>query len=267
MKVRVAGGPLTVDLSLSPIEERRSPYQHLLVAEAEEFGRLLVLDGEIQFSELDEHVYHEMLAYPPYLFSPKREKRVLILGGGDGLLASRLLNLGLDVTIVDLDKEVVELSKKYFYDMGAWALDKAHVVIGDALTYTTDKKFDVVYIDLTDFADVPQLYSQSAFNHYKLFLTEGGILATHVDYYKYEELLNRVSSLFSHHLSYAAYVPSFTSLWTFIVMKDGKEAFDVSLITNMNLKGKYFSPQAFWLYDPPQVPSINTEEKSFIVRE
>ncbi len=263
MKVRTSGGPLTVDLTLTPLERRSSPYQELIVGEAEEFGRLLVLDGEIQFTELDEFIYHEMFAYPAAIAS--KAKRALILGGGDGLLARRLLDLGIETTLVALDEEVVKLSKKYFYDLGASSLDEANVIIGDALKFTADEKFDVIYVDLPDYVDVPFLYDERAFSHYKSLLREGGILATHVDYYKLGEMLNHVKPFFNHAFSYAAFVPSFISLWTFTMLSDSP--LDLDTVKSTNIKGRYFSPERMWQFKAGIIPSNMSEETSEVIEE
>jgi spermidine synthase len=261
MKVRTSGGPLTVDLTLTPLERVHSPYQELIVGKAEEFGRLLILDGEVQFAESDEFIYHEMLAYPPALLS--KANRALILGGGDGLLAHRLLGLGIDTTIVDLDEEVIKLSKKYFYDMGSSSLDKAHVIIGDALKYESDEPYDVIYVDLPDYVDVPFLYDEKAFNHYKSLLKEGGFLAVHVDYYKLPELLDKIRGFFEYAFSYAAFVPSFFSLWTFTILSD--KPFDPKELNKLDLRGKYYSPEVVWKYRAGLVPATTTNEKSEVL--
>ncbi|HID84849.1 MAG TPA: hypothetical protein EYP54_07080 [Anaerolineales bacterium] len=49
---------------------RRTPYQELALAETEELGRVLALDGKIMLSERDEPFYHEMLAHPALLDVP-----------------------------------------------------------------------------------------------------------------------------------------------------------------------------------------------------
>ena len=50
------------------------------------FGNVLVLDGKIQCTELDEFSYQEMIAFLPLNSHPNPEN-VLIIGGGDGGVA------------------------------------------------------------------------------------------------------------------------------------------------------------------------------------
>jgi spermidine synthase len=63
--------------------ESRTDYQHLLIFQNSDFGRVLILDGIVQCTERDEFIYHEMLAHVP-IFAHGQAKNVLIIGGGDG---------------------------------------------------------------------------------------------------------------------------------------------------------------------------------------
>ena len=57
------------------------------------FGRVLVLDGIVQLTERDNHIYHEMIAHVP-LLAHGTAKRVLIIGGGDGGTLKEVLKIG-----------------------------------------------------------------------------------------------------------------------------------------------------------------------------
>ena len=63
-----------------------SEYQRIDVFESQEFGKMIVLDGEIVFSEADEFIYNEMVVHVPMAVHPN-VKNVLIIGGGDGGVA------------------------------------------------------------------------------------------------------------------------------------------------------------------------------------
>lgn len=78
-------------------------------------GRLrLYLNGDMQFAQEDERLYHEPLALVPTVLAarrrPDRPLRVLILGGGDGLallFAARWLTDWLLLPGVTIRQEVV----------------------------------------------------------------------------------------------------------------------------------------------------------------
>ena len=65
------------------LDSHKSKYQQTDILATETFGRMLVIDGKVQACELDEFIYHEMLAHPALLSHPS-PKKVLVAGGGDG---------------------------------------------------------------------------------------------------------------------------------------------------------------------------------------
>ena len=74
------------------IYAKQSPYQRLVMTRGHN-GFNLYLNGHLQFTSYDEHRYHEMLVHPAvaslYTTTKSMPKRVLILGGGDGLALAR----------------------------------------------------------------------------------------------------------------------------------------------------------------------------------
>lgn len=62
-----------------------------------------VLDGMIQLTERDNHIYHEMLAHVPLMLHGSA-RRVLIVGGGDGGILREVLKHPVDeVRLVEID--------------------------------------------------------------------------------------------------------------------------------------------------------------------
>src|SRR5262249_49994603 len=88
---------------------RRTPYERIVVAEAKN-GFNLFLNAHLQFASADEYRYHEALAHPAMLAASKR-RRVLILGGGDGLALREVLRYPdvEAVTLVDIDPDMTTL--------------------------------------------------------------------------------------------------------------------------------------------------------------
>ena len=64
------------------LHDEQSPYQHIEIYETEHFGRLLVIDGLIMLTSLDNFIYNEMMSHPALLTHSSPEK-ILIVGGGD----------------------------------------------------------------------------------------------------------------------------------------------------------------------------------------
>jgi spermidine synthase len=63
--------------------EGKSEFQEILVFRSKRFGNVLVLDGIIQCTDVDESSYQEMISHVP-LFSHPNPRKVLVIGGGDG---------------------------------------------------------------------------------------------------------------------------------------------------------------------------------------
>ncbi len=108
-------------------------YQHLVITHNSAINDTrLYINGNTQFSSLDEARYHDFLVHPLLEASPG-VKNLLILGGGDGL-ALREVNKYRSierVTLVDLDPEMVRIASTnpYLTAMNQRAFDNAKVQV------------------------------------------------------------------------------------------------------------------------------------------
>lgn len=132
----------------------KSPYQDILLVETGEYGRMMILDGAIQITERDEFCYSEMMAHVA-LSSHPDPRRVLIVGGGDGgVLREVLRHKNVEkATLIDIDEEVINASKKFLPTISAALEDpRADVKPMDAMVYikATRQEFDVAIVDSTD---------------------------------------------------------------------------------------------------------------------
>lgn len=166
----------------------QSEYQKIEISDLDILGRVLVLDNIIQLSQLDCDRYHESFAHIP-MSKISDPSRVLILGGGDGILAKELLKYeNLEIDLVDIDPEVIRLSKLHLNCLNSGSLEdprvKVHCV--DALKFCAVSKgnYDVIYADITDpHPDSPSssLLGPKAIDTYKKLLTPGGIFVAQTD--------------------------------------------------------------------------------------
>lgn len=134
----------------------KSDFQQIEVARSKEFGNMLVLDGVFQTSEKEEFVYHEMIAHVPLFLHPE-PKRVLIIGGGDGGAARECVRHACveDVTMVEIDGQVVSLAKEYLPSIAAAMLKpdpKLTVKVGDGIGFMAEAEdcYDVIIVDCSD---------------------------------------------------------------------------------------------------------------------
>jgi spermidine synthase len=134
--------------------QETSPFQNILIFTNKEFGRVLALDGIVQTTSADEHIYHEMMAHVP-LMTFKRPMIGAIIGGGDGGLLREVVKYSnLDhCTMIDIDKRVIELSKIHLPNLsdGAFEHERATVLSEDGAKWLESaKNLDFVLIDSSD---------------------------------------------------------------------------------------------------------------------
>ncbi len=132
----------------------RTEFQDVLIFENAVFGKVLALDGVVQLTERDNHIYHEMIAHVP-LMAHGAARSVLIIGGGDGGTLKEVLKHPVErATLVEIDGEVIDLSRRYLPDVSEGAFDdpraKVHVMDGTRYIEQTRESFDVIIIDSTD---------------------------------------------------------------------------------------------------------------------
>ncbi|MEZ4885180.1 MAG: polyamine aminopropyltransferase [Chitinophagales bacterium] len=215
------------------IYSKQTAYQHLVLTKNKEDLQLYI-NHIIQFSSLDEYRYHEALGLLPLNVAPNK-KKVLILGGGEGLLAREVLKFEEveSVKIVDLDGEVFKLAKENNYirtlNQGSISNAKVEPITEDAMQFLqfTDEKFDVILSDLPDPSNesLSRLYSTIFYKLIQSKLSENGIFATqatgpfhtHKAFWCIYETLK--ASGFKYVYPYHAYVPSFGD-WGFVIASD-----------------------------------------------
>lgn len=162
----------------------KTEHQDLVIFEHERFGRILALDSIIQVAESEEYIYHEMIAHTP-IFAHGAARRVLIIGGGDGGVLRRcLMHQSVEsVTMVEIDRSVIDLSLKYLPTISAGAFDdpRADIVIDDGTLFVarTDQRYDVIIVDSTDPVGPGKVLFEPAFYaNVVRCLTPGGVVVT-----------------------------------------------------------------------------------------
>lgn len=138
------------------ILSRTTPYQRIVLTAWKDDLRLF-LNNNLQFSSRDEYRYHEALVHP-VLASRPGVRRVLVLGGGDGLAVREVLRYPqvTSITLVDLDPEMTRLFSTHpellRLNHGSLRDPRVHVVNADAFTWLdqTNGHFDAAIVDFPD---------------------------------------------------------------------------------------------------------------------
>lgn len=184
------------------VHSQTTHYQHLTITERIIKGRPqpiynFYINGRLQFSSSDEYIYHSMLVYPA-LAAAARPQNILIVGGGDGLALRNVLRWQpQQVTLIDLDAQLLEFFtptddaaslepyRQALIELNqqAFADPRVNVVTGDAFTeidplLAHDEHYDVIIVDLPDpnHPDLNKLYSDQFYHRLKLLLNADGVL-------------------------------------------------------------------------------------------
>ncbi|MBI2853356.1 MAG: polyamine aminopropyltransferase [Chloroflexi bacterium] len=179
--------PIRYDYAIQNILYRRSSeFGEVAVAEHEYFGRMLILDGVVQLTERDEYFYHEMIAHVP-LYSHPYPEDVLIIGGGDGgTLREVLKHTEVQrVAMAEIDRDVIETSKRYFPTLSVGFGDPrltVHIADGATFVAKANNAFDVIIVDCTDpVGPAESLFTDEFFSNTHSALKAAGIFAAQTE--------------------------------------------------------------------------------------
>ncbi|MFJ9717536.1 polyamine aminopropyltransferase [Streptomyces sp. NPDC101213] len=152
------------------VHAETTPYQEIVVTRSTAFtggaDMRLFLNGDLQFSSVDEYRYHESLVHPAL---SRGRGDVLILGGGDGLALREVLRYDdvRHVTLVELDPAMTKLARDFAplreLNGASFADPRVEVVNDDAFNWLRGarQRYDAVVIDFPDpdTAALAKLYS------------------------------------------------------------------------------------------------------------
>lgn len=238
----------------------RSQYQKIEVFDTYQFGRILVLDGIVQFSQSDEFIYHEMISHLPLFYHPN-PKKVLIIGGGDGGALREVLKYPVEeVCLVDIDKKVIEISQKYlpFVSGRAFQDKRVKIFVEDGLLFIKKYKnyFDIVITDSTDpkgpsLALFSRSFYQDIFNTLKgngIMINQAGCFVE--QFLQIKNIYRRLKKIFPFVKIHRITIPDYgLGEFSFIVSSKKinikKPDFNniKSRIKKLNFKTKYYSPE------------------------
>src|SRR6188768_3724260 len=156
------------------IYAKSSAYQRIVVTKGK-VGYALFLNGNLQFNSFDEYRYHEALVHPAFAAYNGEPKRILVLGGGDGLALREILKYKSveSVQLVDLDPMMTGLSDAFpplaELNHHSFRDPRVSVTNGDAFVWLDSTETEPFDIDIVDFPDpnnfaLGKLYSTRFYN-------------------------------------------------------------------------------------------------------
>ena len=162
---------------------KKTPFQDVKVLKTKTYGKVLVIDGVVQMLSSSESFYHEIQVHIPMLLS-QSVKNVLLLGGGVGCALRDILKYPVErVDVVEMDKEIIEIGKKYFSGITNNSLNdkRAKIIIGDGRNFieNCETKYDVIIVDVTDpYGQSARLFTKEFYDLAFNALKRKGILCT-----------------------------------------------------------------------------------------
>lgn len=213
--------------------ETRTPYQLIQVAESPIFGKMLIIDGDVQSTSIDEYIYHESLVHPAMLISDE-PKVALIIGGGEGATLREVLKHKSirKAIMIDIDKDAVEVAKQYLpeWHKGAFSDSRANIINVDARKFLESDvsldSMDVVISDLTEPYDEGPSYKLFTKEFFRIImdkLKENGTFVLQASMLRvtafemHKSIKRTLEQVFPIVRSYFAYVPSFDTTWSFVL--------------------------------------------------
>jgi spermidine synthase len=208
---------------------KSSPYQRIVVTNSKKELRLY-LNGNLQFSTLDEYRYHEALVHP-IMSRLKNKDTIVIMGGGDGLAIREILKYPevKKIYLVDLDHAVTDLFKTHpaLNLLNNLSLSDPRVEIKneDAFIWAINqkKKFNAIIIDFPDPSNysLGKLYSSSFYKHIYTILNPDGciVIQSTSPFYAPNSFWCVNTTLKATHfktIPYHTYIPSFGE-WGYII--------------------------------------------------
>lgn len=209
----------------------KTDFQKIEIVYSPFYGKMLIIDGDVQSTERDEYIYHESLVHPAMITHINPE-RVLIIGGGEGATLREVLKYKSlkEVYMVDIDIKMIEFAKEHLFEwhMGSFDSDKLRLIIKDAREYIDEiekKSFDVIIQDVTEPFEGGSsyfLFTKSYFKKINEVLKDDGIFVLQasmlrcVTYEMHRKIYWTLKECFKNVFSYYSYVPSFDTTWSFI---------------------------------------------------
>ena len=239
------------------ILSRNTRYQRIVLTKWKDDLRLF-LSSHLQFSSRDEYRYHEALVHPGLAALPGA-RRVLVLGGGDGLAVREILKYPSveQVTLVDLDPEMTRLfsTNPMLVALNAGSLQSPRVKIinDDAFPWldTTSDVFDFVVVDFPDPTNfsLGKLYTTAFYRLLSRHVSAHGLIAVQSTSpmfarQSYWCIVNTLKQAGLRTWPYHVYVPSFGE-WGFVLAGAGSYDPPVQLPDKLRFLAVHSVPDLF----------------------
>lgn len=235
-------------------------YQRLEIIETDLYGRVMLLNGEIQIATESDAAVHEAMCHPAMTVHDDPSE-ILIIGGGDGGSTREVLKHDPDhIDLVEIDERVIEVCKEYFPGF-ATDLDDSrvdiHTVDGRQFIRETDRTYDVVIMDISD----PQgpaktVFTSEFYEELTNCMMPDSVLHTHCEspdssgdvFYR---VLATLNDHFDNVSPYRHWVPAYIDFWGRAVASDSYDPRDLTIseiehrLNERSIELEWLTPELF----------------------
>lgn len=229
------------------LARQRSSMQEIEIADTNDFGKVMRIDGAMMTSEKDEFFYHECLVHPAAMSHPE-PRTALIIGGGDGGSCEELLKYPSinSITLCEIDVEVVKMARQHLSKIHHGALDDPKIQHryedGFAYIHNSTEQFDLILLDLTDPVSpngsslAATCMTEEFFHACAQRLTQQGMLVLHLGspYYhpqRFAETLKKLNLVFPQLHPYTVFIPLYGALWGMAIASKHSSPLSISAST------------------------------------
>lgn len=251
------------------IYSKASPYQRIVLTNAPHDLRLF-LNGNLQFSSRDEYRYHEALVHVG-LHSVPHARKVLVLGGGDGLAVREILKHPnvTSVTLVDLDGKLTDLfttnPSLVALNQGSLKSPKVKVINADAFRWIKENTevYDFIVVDFPDPStySIGKLYSTAFYKHLYQAVSPDGLAviqstSPYVARKSFWCIDRTIQAVGFQTTPYHCLVPSFGE-WGFVIASKKPFTLAESFLPGLRFVTRETAEQM--LHFPPDMQVVDTE--------
>lgn len=202
----------------------KSDWQKIDIIETKQYGKILVCDDDIVFTEKDEFIYREMMVHVPMAVHPCVRK-VLVIGGADGGIVRELLKYDdiEQIDVVEQDQQLMEVCAEFFPKLSAsFESEKVNVYPLDGLRFIrkVTNEYDLIVVDSPN----PYGFSQEGYftkefygSCYNALKADGIMVNQHESPFYRDEanqcqrMHKRIIKSFPISKCYQAFIPSYPS--------------------------------------------------------
>lgn len=236
------------------LHTEKTQYQDLAVVDTLQYGRMLVLDGMVMTTEVDEFVYHEMISHVALNTHPA-PKKVLVVGGGDGGAIREIVKHDSvqEAVLAEIDDRVVKVSQELLPSIaGSLTNPRVTLAIGDGVEHVRNNpgKYDVILIDSTEpIGPAVGLFSREFYQDVHRALTPEGIMVAQSESpFLNQDVIKMIhtnlNGVFPMKFLYTVSIPTYPSgLWSFTIASKKWDPTKVDPAKIKDLPTKYYTPE------------------------